>query len=48
MYGFWYDYIRLKYEYNAKLCHMDTDSFNIYIKAGGVYKDIENDTEKKI
>ena len=29
---FWYDYIKAKYQYSAKLCYMDTDSFIIYIK----------------
>ena len=27
MYEFWYDYVKLKYDEKAKLCHMDTDSF---------------------
>ena len=27
MYKFWYDYIKPKYQNNAKLCYMDTDSF---------------------
>ena len=26
MYEFWYDYIKPKYQNNAKLCYMDTDS----------------------
>ena len=29
-YEFWYDYIKSKYQYNEKLCYMDTDSFIIY------------------
>ena len=29
---FWCDYIKLKYQYNVKLCCMDTDSFIIHIK----------------
>ena len=32
IYEFWYDYIKPKYQYNAKLCYMDTDSFIIHIK----------------
>ena len=32
MYGFCYDYIKPKYQSNAKLCCMDTDSFIIHIK----------------
>ena len=33
MYGFWYDYIKLKYQDKAKLCYVDTDSFVIHIRA---------------
>ena len=47
MYEFWYDYIKPKYQYNAKLCYMDTDSFIIYIKTKDVYKDIADDIEKR-
>ena len=32
MYEFWYDYIKPKYQNNAKLCYIDTDSFIINIK----------------
>ena len=32
IYDFWYDYIKLKYQSNATLCYMDTDSFIIHIK----------------
>ena len=32
MYRFWYDYIKSKYQNNAKLHYMDTDSFSIHIK----------------
>ena len=28
MYEFWYDYIKPKYQYNAKLCYIDTDTFS--------------------
>ena len=38
MYEFWYDYIKPKYQDNAKLCYMDTGSFTIYIKTEDVYK----------
>ena len=48
MYEFWYDYIKPKHKYNAKLCYMDTDSFTVDIKTEDVYKDIANDVEKKI
>ena len=46
MYEFWYDYIKPKYKYNAKLCYMHTDSFIIHIKTGDNYEDIANDVEK--
>ena len=32
MYEIWYDYIKPKYQTNAKLCYIDTDSFIIQIK----------------
>ena len=32
MYEFWYDHIKPKYQYNAKLCYMDRDSFIMHIK----------------
>ena len=32
IYEFWYDYIKPKYQNNAKLCYMDTGSFIIHIK----------------
>ena len=39
IYEFWYDYIKPKYQDNAKLCYMDTDSFIIRIKTEDWYKD---------
>ena len=27
MYELWYDYVKIKYEENAKLCYLDTDGF---------------------
>ena len=42
MYEFWYDYVKPKYGKQAKLCYMDTDSFNVYIKTDDIYKDIAN------
>ena len=32
-------------EHRAKLCYMDTDSFDIHIIAEDFYKDIANDVE---
>ena len=37
MYEFWYDYIKVKYQYNAELCYMNTDSFIIHIKTKDIY-----------
>ena len=47
MYEFWYDYIKPKYQNNAKLCYMDTDSFIINIKTKDFYEDIANDVEER-
>ena len=48
MYEFWYDYIKPKYQHNAKLCYMDTNSFIVYIKTEDFYEDIANDVEKDL
>ena len=47
MYEFWYDYMKLKYGDNVKLCYMDNDSFIMNIKTEDFYKDIGNDVEKR-
>ena len=47
MYEFWYDYMKLKYGDDVKLCYMDTDSFVMNIKTNDFYKDIANDVEKR-
>ena len=44
---FWYDYIKAKYQSNAKLCYMDTDSFIIHIKTEDFYNDIADDVKKR-
>ena len=47
MYEFWYYYIKPKYQDNAKLCYMDTNSIInniiINIKTEDFYEDIAND-----
>ena len=43
MYGFRYDYMKPKYNDNARLCYKDTDSFIMNIKTNDFYKDIAND-----
>ena len=47
MYEFWYDYIKSKYQNNAKLCNMDIDSLIIHIKTEDICEDIVNDVEKR-
>ena len=47
MHEFWYDYIKPKYQNNARLYYMDTDSFIIYAKTEEFYEDISNDVEKR-
>ena len=42
-YKFLYDYIKPKYQNNAKLCFMDTDSFIIHVKT----EDITDDVKKR-
>ena len=44
---FWYNYIKPKYQQNAKLCYMDIDSFIIHIKTEDVYEDIIYNVEKR-
>ena len=47
MYEFWYDYIKPKYQQNAELWYMETDSFIIHITIEDIYEDIANDIEKR-
>ena len=47
MYEFLYDYIKLKYQQNEKLCYMDTDNFIIHIETEDIYEDIADDVKKK-
>ena len=46
IYEFWYDYVKPKYNDNAKLCYMDTDSFVIHIKTEDFFEDINSDVER--
>ena len=46
-YKFWYDYIKPKYQNNAKLCFMDTGSFIIHVKTEDFCKDITDDVKKR-
>ena len=50
MYEFWYDYIEPKYQNNAKnakLFHMDTDSFIAHIKTEDFCKDVVGAAAKR-
>ena len=47
MYEYWYDYIKLKYEDNTKLCYMDTNSFIVNVKREGIYAAIAPDDETR-
>ena len=46
-YEFWLNYIKLIYDEKPKLCYMDTDSFIVHVKKDDIYKDIEEDVEKR-
>ena len=48
MYEFWQDYVKPKYQQNAKLRYMDTDGFIIHTEIEDVYEYIANDVEKNI
>ena len=39
MYGFWYDYVRQKYEEKSKIYYVDIYSFIVYINTDDIYKD---------
>ena len=45
VYKFWYDYVRPKYDENAKLCYMDTDDFIVYEKIENICVDIAKNVE---
>ena len=47
MHEFYSGYIEPKYQNNAKICYMDTDTFIINIKTEDFYKGIADDVEKR-
>ena len=47
MHEFWYHYVKPKYNENAKLCFMDTDSFIFHVKTDDIYKNIAEDVEER-
>ena len=48
MYKFWYDYVKLKYGENGKICHMNTNTFIVHVKADDIYKHIAEDVETRL
>ena len=46
LYEFWYDYIKPKFDYKARLCYMDTDNVVMYIKTEDFYKDISDHVDR--
>ena len=46
MNGFWYDYLKPKYNDKTKLCYMDTDSFVLNIFIEDFFEDSNNDVER--
>ena len=47
MFEIWYDYANPKYDEEAKLCYMDTESFIVYIKTDDTYKVIAENVETR-
>ena len=47
MHEFGYDYIKLKYQNNAKLCYVDSYSFIIYIKTEDLFIHIKTADDVK-
>ena len=47
MYESWCDYMKPKYNDNARLSYMDTDSFIMNIKTNDFYKDISDDVDNR-
>ena len=46
MYELWYDYIKQKFQNNAKQFYIDTESLISYIKTEDLHKDIAGDVEE--
>ena len=47
MHDFWYDCVKPKYDKNAKLCYIDTESFIVYVKTNDIFIDIAQDVETR-
>ena len=48
MYEFWYDYLIPKYNEQAKMCYMDTNSLIVHIKTEDIYKHISENIRKRL
>ena len=46
MYEFWYDYLKPKYNDEAKLYYMDTNSFALNIFTKNFLEDVNNNVER--
>ena len=47
MHEFWYGYVKPKYGGDAKICYMETDGFNDYVKTEDIYKNIAENAKTK-
>ena len=47
IYELWDDYVKRKYNGNAKYCCMDTNSFIVYVKTEDICKDISKTFETR-
>ena len=47
MHDSWYDYVKLKYGENARLCVSIADSFIVCIKTEDIYAEIVRDVEAR-
>ena len=47
IYEYWYDYLKSNFDYNVKLCYMDTDSFIVHVKTKDADADLLKDVEKR-
>ena len=47
MYEFRFGDNKPKHQHDSKLCHINTDSFIIYINTDNVYEDIKNYVDKR-
>ena len=46
MYEYWYDFVKLKYGDNAKLCYTDTNCFKVHAKFKDIYVDLAKNVDE--